>query len=259
MKYVDLNSDLGESFGAYTIGMDSAIIPQVTSVNVACGFHAGDPVVMDSTVAMALKHGAAIGAHPGFPDLQGFGRRNMTVTPQEAYAMTLYQLGALDAFVKAHGGRIQHCKPHGSLYNMAAKDAALADAICKACRDFDPEMILLGLSGSQFGPAAQRAGIPFAAEFFADRAYNDDGSLVNRKLPGAVIHDPAEAVARVLQMAKEGTVTTITGNTLQLGCASVCVHGDNEAAVELVKSINEALAANGVQTADLKTVLAHGD
>ena len=144
-------------------------------------------------------------------------------------------------------------------HQVGQLDAAITDAICKACKDFDPEMVLLGLSGSEFGPAAQRAGIPFAAEFFADRAYNDDGSLVNRKLPGAVIHDADEAVARVLQMAKEGTVTTITGNTLTLGCASVCVHGDNEAAVELVKSINAALAANGVETADLKTVLAHAD
>lgn len=259
MKYIDLNSDLGESFGNYTIGMDREIIPQVTSVNVACGFHAGDPVVMRDTVALAIKHGVAIGAHPGFPDLQGFGRRNMTVTAEEAYAMTLYQLGALGAFVQAQGGRIRHCKPHGSLYNMAAKDPVLADAICRACKDHDPEMILLGLSGSQFGPAAERAGIPFAAEFFADRAYNDDGSLVNRKLPGAVIHDPEEAVARVLQMAKDGTVTTINGKTLQLGCASVCVHGDNEAAVELVRNINAALLECGVKTAEIKTVLANAD
>ncbi|MDD6877888.1 MAG: LamB/YcsF family protein, partial [Clostridiaceae bacterium] len=197
MKKVDLNCDLGESFGAYTIGLDARVIPHISSANVACGYHAGDPAVMRKTVAMAARAGVAVGAHPGFPDLVGFGRRNMTVSPDEAYEYMLYQLGALSAFAKAAGVRLQHVKPHGALYNMAGKDAALAAAIARAIYDFDPSLILLGLSGSAMLTEGEKLGLRCAKEVFADRGYNEDGSLVNRKLPGAMITDEDLAIERV--------------------------------------------------------------
>ena len=252
MSTVDLNCDLGESFGAYTIGMDEAVIPYVTSVNVACGWHAGDPLIMDKTVALAKKHGVAVGGHPGFPDLMGFGRRPMTVTPQEAGAYVKYQVGALLAFVKAQGLELQHVKPHGALYNMAAKDEALATGICEAIASVDKNLVFMGLAGSVMLEAAKKVGLKTASEVFADRAYNDDGSLVNRKLSGAVIHDPVVAVERAVKMAKEGKVISINGKEISIQADSICVHGDNEQAIELVSKIRKALEGAGIEVRSLK-------
>ena len=196
MYRVDLNSDLGESFGNYTIGMDEEILKYVSSANVACGWHAGDAMVMEKTVALAKEFGTAVGAHPGFPDLVGFGRRNMAVTPDEAKAYVRYQLGALMAFCTAHGVKIQHVKPHGALYNMAAVDEKLAIAMCEAVYEVDKDIIFMGLAGSKMITAAEKVGLRAASEVFADRAYNDDGTLVSRKLPGAVIKDKDLAIKR---------------------------------------------------------------
>ena len=255
MKYVDLNCDLGESFGNYTIGMDEAVIPHISSANIGCGWHGGDPLVMRKTLALAKEAGIAVGAHPGFPDLLGFGRRNMTVTPDEAYSYTLYQLGAFYGFAKAAGLEVQHVKPHGALYNMAGKDLAMSLAICKAIRDFDLNIILMALSGSKMLEAAEEVGIPAAYEVFADRAYNEDGSLVARSLPGAVIHDTEECIRRVVQMVKEGTVTAITGKVIPIRCDSICVHGDNASAVEFVKAIRSRLTEDGVEIAPLTRIV----
>ena len=209
MYKVDLNSDLGESFGAYTIGLDNEVIAHVSSVNVACGYHAGDPLVMEKTVAAAKAAGVAVGAHPGFPDLMGFGRRNMVVSPKEVKAYVKYQLGALMAFAAAEGIRLQHCKPHGALYNMAGKDMDLALAIAEAIAEVDESIILLGLANSKMIDAGKQLGLRVANEGFADRAYQADGSLVPRKLPGAVIHDKDEAIARTVRMVTEGKVTAL--------------------------------------------------
>lgn len=252
MYSVDLNSDLGESFGNYKIGMDDRVIPLVTSANVACGYHASDPMVMDKTIAMAAEAGIGIGAHPGFPDLMGFGRRNMACSPEEAAAYVLYQLGALNAFCVKHGVKIQHVKPHGALYNMAGKDYALSKAICEAVYQFDPEIILLGLSGSEMIKAAEDTGLKSCREFFADRAYEDDGSLVNRRKEGAMIHDEDLAVDRVIRVIKEKKVTTITGNDLELSIDSICVHGDGEKALAFVKKIRDRLAKEGIEAVSLK-------
>ncbi|MBR5538009.1 MAG: LamB/YcsF family protein [Clostridia bacterium] len=246
MNYMDLNSDLGESFGTYTLGMDEALMDVITSANVACGWHAGDPTVMEKTLRVAAEKGVAVGAHPGYADLMGFGRREMKITPDEAYAYVLYQLGAIAAFARVHKVKLQHVKPHGALYNQACKDEKLAMAICRAAQDFDRELMILAPYNSAFRTAAEAIGQPFAAEFFADRAYMPDGSLVPRSQPGAVIHDPDEACRRVLQMAREGTVTCIDGTVLNMRCASVCVHGDNEAALASVKKIRAALESEGV-------------
>lgn len=252
MSCVDLNCDLGESFGAYTMGMDAEVIPKVTSVNVACGYHAGDPLIMEKTVALAKQHGAAIGAHPGFPDLMGFGRRQMVVTPEEAGAYVKYQVGALMAFAKGHGLRLQHVKPHGALYNMAAKDEKLAEGICKAIYSIDPKLIFMGLAGSVMLEAAERIGLKTASEVFADRAYNDDGSLVARSKPGAVIHDPEAAVARAVKMAKEGKVISINGKEIDIRADSICVHGDNPKAIETVIKLRNALIEQGVEVKSLR-------
>lgn len=255
MKKVDLNCDLGESFGNYTCGMDAEVLPWISSANVACGFHASDPLVMDQTIARAVAHSTAIGAHPGYPDLVGFGRRNMTVSPAEAKAMILYQIGALQAFCKAHGTSLQHVKPHGAMYNMAGKDPVLAHAICEGIYDFDPGLILLGLSGSELLKAAAETGLPYASEVFADRAYEEDGSLVNRKKPGSMITDEEIAIARVIRMVKEGCVTAISGKDIPVRADSICLHGDNDTAVAFAKKIRLALEENGVQVACIREVI----
>ncbi len=252
---VDLNSDLGESFGAYKIGMDDEVIKLVSSANVACGFHASDPVVMQKTVKMAKEAGIGIGAHPGFYDLMGFGRRNMVISPKEAYAYVTYQLGALYAFCSQQGVKIQHVKPHGALYNMAGKDYELAKGICQAIYDFDPEIILLGLSGSQMINAGRDIGLKCANEFFADRAYEDDGSLRARTKEGSMITDENEAIERVVKVLKTGTVTTYSGNELELKIDSICVHGDNAHALEFVKIIRERLSKEGIEIAPLGSIL----
>lgn len=255
MHAIDLNSDLGESFGAYTLGMDEKLMEYITSANVACGWHAGDPLVMQKTIRAAAKNGVAVGAHPGYPDLMGFGRREIKITPEEAYTYVLYQLGALDAFARTEGVKIQHVKPHGALYNQACKDEKLASAICRAAQAFDRELIVLAPYNSAFRTAAETIGQPFAGEFFADRAYLPDGSLVPRSQPGAVIHDADEACRRVLQMAREGTVTCLDGTELTMRCVSVCVHGDNAEALATVKKIRGALEDDGVLLRAMKELI----
>jgi len=255
MYKIDLNSDLGESFGAYKIGMDDAVIPLISSANVACGFHAGDPLVMDKTVALCKATGTAIGAHPGYPDLVGFGRRNLAASPAEVKSMVTYQIGALDAFCKAAGIKLQHVKPHGAMYNMAAKDEALAKAICQAIYEYDKELILMGLAGSQMLVQAKAMGLKCAAEVFADRAYEEDGTLVARSKPGAMIHDEEEAVSRVIRMIKESKVTAITGKDVAITADSVCVHGDGPKALAFVAKLRDAFAAEGIQIVPLTEIV----
>jgi UPF0271 protein len=244
---VDLNSDVGESFGAYTIGTDPLLLPHVTSANVACGFHAGDPGVMRATVALARQHGVAVGAHPGFPDLAGFGRREMQATPQEVEDFVVYQIGALAAVASVQGVRLQHVKPHGALFNMAVRDAELAGAIARATAAVDRSLILFGLPGSELIRAGERAGLRTASEVFADRAYEPDGTLVSRRKPGAVIHDPDAVVARVVRMAVDRTVEAVDGSTVRLTLHTICVHGDTPGAADLACRIRGALESAGVQ------------
>ena len=246
MAKVDLNSDLGESFGAYTLGMDERILEVISSANIACGFHAGDPEVMRKTVGLALKNNVAIGAHPGLPDLVGFGRRNIAVTPREAYAMMVYQIGALAAFVKAEGAAMRHVKPHGALYNMAAADEKLAEALAEAVYKVDGELILFGLSGSWMIKKARAIGLKAAEEVFADRSYQKDGSLTPRSQPGAMITDDEASLAQVLGMVKNGTVKSIQGDTVSIKADTICVHGDGQHALEFSKRIKETLIAEGV-------------
>ena len=255
MYKVDVNSDLGESFGRYTLGMDADILQLVSSANVACGYHASDPLVMNKTIAMAKETGVRVGAHPGFPDLMGFGRRNMDVSPAEAKAYTLYQLGALDAFCKAHGVKMQHVKPHGAMYNMAGKDYALSKAICEAIYEYDKDLIVMALSGGELVHAAEDMGLKVAREVFADRAYEEDGSLVNRRKEGAMITDENEAIARVVRMIKEQKVTAITGKDIPIKADSVCVHGDGVKALAFVKKIRETLTAEGIEIVPLEAIL----
>ena len=251
MYRVDLNSDLGESFGSYTLGMDDGVIPLISSANIACGYHAGDPVVMEKTVALANRAGVQVGAHPGFPDLMGFGRRNMNVTPAEARAYILYQLGALSGFCKAQGVVMQHVKPHGALYNMAARDYSLSRAVCEGIREFDPDLIVLALSGGELVRAAEDLGLPVAREVFADRAYEEDGSLVDRRKEGAMITDEDEAVRRVVRMVKEKKVRAITGKDIPIEPDSVCVHGDGAKALAFVEKIRQAFAQEGIRICSL--------
>lgn len=252
MYKIDLNCDLGESYGAYHLGMDEEIIPLISSANVACGFHAGDFNTMAKTAALCVKSGVSMGAHPGFPDLQGFGRRNMNLSPAEVQNLVTYQIGALYAFCRSAGARLRHVKPHGALYNMAAKDPALAKAICQGIYSFDPSLILLGLSGSEMLKQAKEVGLPCAAEVFADRAYEDDGTLVARSKPGAMITDEDEAVARVIRMILEHKVTSINGKEIEICPDSVCVHGDSAKALLFVKKIRAALEAEGITIQPLR-------
>lgn len=254
MYKVDLNSDLGESFGRYTIGSDDWIIPLITSANIACGFHASDPVVMMKTVNMVKEAGTGAGAHPGYPDLMGFGRRNMNVSHEEAKAYTLYQISALGGMCKAAGVKLSHVKPHGAMYNMAGKDYELSKAICEAIKEYDPSLIVMGLAGSQMVKAARDMGLKTAEEVFADRAYEEDGSLVARSKPGAMIEDEDEAIARVIRMIKEGKVQAITGNDIDIKADSVCVHGDGEKALLFVEKIRKALTDEGIEICPLEEV-----
>jgi len=248
---LDLNCDMGEGFGAWRMGQDEALLDHVTSANIACGFHAGDPATMARPVRLALAKGVAIGAHPSLPDLQGFGRRDMAVTPREAHDLVLYQVGALDAFARAAGGRLRHVKPHGALYTMAARDRALADAIAQALVDFDPSLILVGLSGSQLLKAGGALGLRCASEVFADRGYETDGSLTPRGTPGALIEDEAFAVARVLRMVREGKVTCRTGEEISIQADTVCLHGDQPQALAFAQRLRAALAEAGIQALGL--------
>lgn len=244
---VDLNADVGESFGAYTIGQDPVLLPHITSANVACGFHAGDPGVMRATVALAKAQNVAVGAHPGFPDLVGFGRRELQATPREVEDLVVYQVGALAAIAAAQGVRLQHVKPHGALFNMAVKDASLADAIARATAAVDSRLILFGLPGSELVAAGTRAGLRTASEAFADRAYEPDGTLVSRRKAGSVIHQPDVVVERVVGMARTGTVTAVDGTIISLQIDTICVHGDTRGAADLAARIREALTAAGIE------------
>ena len=244
---IDLNGDVGESFGAYEIGHDAALIPILTSANIACGFHAGDPGVMRATVALARQHGTAVGAHPGFPDLVGFGRREMNATPREVEDLVAYQIGALAAIAAAQGVRLTHVKPHGALYNMAARDLDLADAIARAIAAVDPSLALFGLPGSQTLEAAQRHKVRAVSEAFADRAYRRDGSLVPRNQPGAVIDDEQIVVTRAVAIARERVVIAADGTRVPLDVQTICVHGDTPGAAVLASRIRKALNDAGIQ------------
>lgn len=244
--HVDLNCDMGESFGAYTIGADEAVMPLISSANIACGFHAGDPLVMRQTVRLAKAHGVSIGAHPGFRDLAGFGRRNMACTPDELYTDVLYQIGALAAVCRAEGVSMHHVKAHGALYNMAAVNAEISRAIAAAVADFDRNLVLFALPGSEVAKAGEAAGLQVACEVFGDRAYNEDGSLVSRKLPGAVLSDDAAAETQVLSMVLDGRVRAISGKQVPVIADTVCVHGDNPHAVAFITRIRAALTGRGV-------------
>ncbi|MDD2972168.1 MAG: LamB/YcsF family protein [Lachnospiraceae bacterium] len=246
MYTIDMNCDLGESFGRFTIGRDEEVIPYITSANVACGYHASDPMVMGKTVQIAKKNGVHVGAHIGFPDLMGFGRRNMVISPEEAKTYTMYQMGALMGFLAAEHMTLSHVKPHGAFYNMAAKDYQMSLAICEGIKAIDSKVALMGLAGSEMIRAAKAVGIPVIQEVFADRAYEEDGTLVARSKPGAMIEDENEAIQRVIRMVKDRKVNAITGKDVDIQPDSVCVHGDGKAALLFVKKIREALEREGI-------------
>jgi UPF0271 protein len=247
MKRVDLNCDMGESFGAWTMGADEAVLPHVTSANIACGFHAGDPAVMHRTVRAAAAHGVAVGAHPSLSDLVGFGRRRMDITPDEAYALVVYQVGALLGFTRAAGVRLTHVKPHGALYNMAATDARLAEAISCAVRDVDAGLVLFGLAGGALVREAERAGLRAASEVFADRGYEPDGILTPRGQPGALVSDPEEAAARAVRMVLEGKVAARGGGDIPVRVDTLCVHGDGPHAADIARLMRQRLEEAGVR------------
>ncbi len=246
MDIIDINCDMGEAFGNYPMPNDELLFKYISSANIACGFHAGDSQVMQETVALAIKNGVSIGAHPGLPDLQGFGRREMKISPLEAYQITIYQIGALFGFVKAAKGKLNHVKPHGALYNMAAKDIALARAIVNAIHDFDPSLILYGLAGSEMIAAAENIGLKTASEVFADRTYQDDGSLTQRSQKNALIFDEKDSLAQVLSMVKLQQVISVNNKSIQLKADTLCIHGDGLHAIEFAKSINQALKNEGI-------------
>jgi UPF0271 protein len=247
---IDLNCDMGESFGAWTMGQDAGVLEHVSSANIACGFHAGDPLTMRRTVDAAVARGVAVGAHPSLPDLAGFGRREMRVSVDETYALTLYQIGALAAMAHAAGTRLRHVKPHGALYNMAAKDRALADAIAAAVRDFDSDLILVGLANSELPRAGEQAGLAVAHEAFADRRYESDGSLMARGKAGAVIDDVDVAVAQAISIATRGEAESPAG-VLHIRADTICVHGDRPDAAMFARQLRDGLEAAGVVIAAL--------
>ena len=244
---VDINCDMGESFGVYRLGFDEEMMAHITSANIACGFHAGDPIVMERTISLAKNHGVSVGAHPGFPDLVGFGRRSMELTPQEIRNDLIYQVGALSAFAQIEGLFLQHVKPHGQLYNLAAKDKSMTRAICESILALGKNLILVALSGSKMAEIASKSGLNVAREAFADRAYHRDGSLVSRKKEGSVIHDAQRVAERVIRMVQEGKVQTIEGDLIDLEVDSICVHGDTPGAVHLAKTVRKNLEEAGVR------------
>jgi UPF0271 protein len=243
---IDINSDLGESFGAYSLGNDAGLMTSITSANVAAGFHAGDPSVLRDTIRLAKVHGVAVGAHPGFPDLVGFGRRELHVTAKEAEDFVLYQVAAVAGVAAAEGVALQHVKPHGALFNMAVHDAVLSTAIARAVAAFDRSLILFGLPGSEILTAGRAAGLRVAAEIFADRAYEPDGTLVSRRKPGAVIHDADAVVARAVRMVTDRSVIASDGSRMRLEADTICVHGDTPGSDALAAKIRAGLEAAGV-------------
>ena len=247
MARVDLNCDLGESYGRYTLGRDADVLKYVSSCNIACGYHAGDPTVMRNTVRMAHEAGVSIGAHPGFPDLMGFGRREMKVTPNEAYAYVMYQVGALQAFVHAEGATLKHVKPHGALYNQCAVDRNLADAVAQAIKDIDPNLVIVGLANGQLIEAGCAIGMKTANEFFVDRNYTPEGVLVSRTLPTALIEDESLAIERLKRVIITGELEAVDGTLIKLEAHTVCVHGDGSKALEFTSRINRDLAQEGIE------------
>jgi UPF0271 protein len=243
---VDLNADVGESFGAYPMGSDAGLMRSISSANLAAGFHGGDPSTLRDTICLAREHGVAVGAHPGLPDLVGFGRREMRVTPREAEDFVLYQVAAVAGVASAEGVRLQHVKPHGALYNMAARDPALAAAIARGVAAIDKSLILYGLPNSELLKAGRAAGLRVAAEGFTDRAYEPDGSLVTRRKPGAVLEDPGLVVPRAIRLLKERTVIASDGTPLTLHVDTICVHGDTPGAAELAAQLRAGLHAAGI-------------
>jgi len=243
---VDINCDMGESFGAYKLGLDEEVIKHITSANIACGYHAGDPIVMERTISLAKNHNVSVGAHPGFPDLVGFGRRSMELTSREVRNDLIYQVGALSAFAQIEGLSLQHVKPHGQLYNLAAKDEHMARAICEAILALGKNLILVALSGSEMAEIASKSGLKVAREAFADRAYHRDGSLVSRKREGSVIHDPERVAERVIRIVKEGKVQSIEGDFIDLEIDSICFHGDTPGAVQLAATVRRNLEETGI-------------
>ena len=246
---IDLNCDMGESFGPYRMGLDEEVIKHVSSASIACGFHAGDPMWMRHTVKLAEANGVAVGAHPSYPDLVGFGRRNMVVAPEQAKADVMYQVGALRAFTG--GKRLQHVKPHGAMYNQAVDDEELARAICEAVLEVDPNMIILSLTGSRWARIAEEMGLRVAREIFADRALNPDGTLVPRSKEGAVLHDVSEVAERSLAMVTEGRAIAISGEAIDVEAESLCIHGDTPEAVEMAAALKSGLDAAGVSMVPL--------
>jgi 5-oxoprolinase (ATP-hydrolysing) subunit A len=244
---IDLNCDMGESFGSYRIGEDDKIIPYITSANIACGYHAGDPMVMARTVALAQQHQVAVGAHPGYPDLMGYGRRSLETLPGEIRNYLLYQLGALAAFAKSMGVGLQHVKPHGALYNLTANDERAASEVIEAIRGYDPGLILVTLAGSRCAQMAADAGLRVAREAFPDRAYLTDGRLVPRTNPDAVIHDREIVRERVLGLVSRGKILTITGSEIGLEVDTLCIHGDTSHSWEVAAALRQALETTGIQ------------
>ena len=255
---INLNADLGEGFGAWRMGDDRALLGIVGSANVACGFHGGDPLVMTETVRLACEAGVSLGAHPAFPDLQGFGRRSMQLSPQELAAVLTYQVGALMGVAQAQGQRVSHVKPHGAMNNMACEDAAMATTICRAVKAIDPQLILLAPALSQLAVAGRAAGLRVADEVFADRTYTDDGNLVPRSLPGAVLHDSADCLAHVLRMLARGGIVTFSGKLLPCSFHSICVHGDSAHAVATAAAVRDGLLAAGHRLRPLPDCVAQG-
>jgi UPF0271 protein len=254
VKHIDLNCDMGESFGAYKLGMDEKVIGFITSANIACGWHAGDPLVMDATVKMAVEHGVGVGAHPGYPDLLGFGRRNMDCTPDEIRKYLVYQVGALKAVCQANGTRLRHVKPHGALYLTAVENEDVARAIAEAIVSVDSELMYVALAGAKgqlMTRIGEKVGLKVVYEAFPDRAYTPQGTLVSRRLPEAVIKEPQEVSARALKMARDGEVVAVDGTTIALDVQTLCVHGDTPTAVDLVKRIRGTLEAEGVTLAPM--------
>ena len=246
---IDFNCDMGESFGSYKLGYDEEVIKYITSANIACGFHAGDPDWMHRTVRLAEEHGVAVGAHPSFPDLKGFGRRNMTISAEEARNDVVYQIGALTAFTRDK--KLQHVKPHGAMYNMAADGGDLAKAICQAVLDVDPELVLVVLAGTSWVDIAKGMGVRVAQEVFADRALNPDGTLVPRSKPGAVIHDVEEVVGRSIKMVAEGKAEAINGQEIEVQADTLCLHGDTPEVLEMAAALRTGLEAAGVEIVPL--------